>query len=44
MRGAASRAMVLLMVAAPLQPSYSQVSQKEVTSYGPLDALGHCVL
>ena len=44
MSGAAKRAIVLLMVAAPLQPSYSQVSQKEVTSLGPLEALGHEVL
>lgn len=42
--GAARSAIVLLMVAAPLQPSYSQVSQKLVTSYGPLEALGHWVL
>lgn len=44
MRGAARRAIVLLMVAAPLQPSYSQVSQKEVISLGPLEELGHVVL
>lgn len=42
--GAARRAIVLPIVAAPLQPSYSQVSQKEVTSLGPLDELGHVVL
>lgn len=43
-KGAANRAMVLVMVAAPLHPSYSQVSQKEVTSFGPFEELGHVVL
>lgn len=43
-KGAASRAMVLPIVAAPLHPSYSQVSQNDVTSLGPLEELGQEVL
>lgn len=43
-RGAARRAIVLPIVAAPLHPSYSQVSQNDVTSLGPLDELGQEVL